>query len=148
MEYRATRSVVDLGGSGCGHDLFAQAEFVKAEEQVAERVTAAIGNPSLRQMVGPVVQHVASLAEAAQVCQPVVGRVAVQVGGSEHDAGGAQPCCLQKVWPTGGTAAAVAPGRGFLVEPATVRQAAKLRQMRPATSLASAAGTLKAHARA
>jgi hypothetical protein len=69
----------------------------------------------------PIVEHVASLTERAEVPQAVVGRVAVKMRGREHDARYPVPACLDQVGPVAGTAAAIAPRRRLLVEPAPVR---------------------------
>ena len=63
--------------------------FIGSEEQVGQGVAASIGDPALRQMMRPIVQHVAALTEGPQVGEPVVGRIAVEMGGGEHDAGSA-----------------------------------------------------------
>ena len=91
-----------------------------------------------------VVQHVAALAQAAEVAQPVVRGVAVEMRGGEHDAGGTQPHGLDQIRPATGLALAIAPGARCLVEPAPVRQAAEPDQMRAPAGLAAAAGALEA----
>jgi hypothetical protein len=50
-----------------------------------------------------------------------------------------------QIRPAGDAAAAITPGRGLLVEPAPVRQAAEQRQMWPATTLASSSSALEAY---
>ena len=70
---------------------------VNAQEQIANGPAAPIGDPPLRAVVRPVVQHVAALAERPPVPPLVVGGVAVEVRGGEHDAGGAQPGRLDQV---------------------------------------------------
>src|SRR5271156_3869637 len=97
-------------------------------------------------MLRPVMQHMAALAQAAQVAEPVVGGIAVEVRGSQHDPGGAQLDRLHQVGPAGRTAAPVTPSARCLVEPAPIRQAADLRQMRSATRLASPTGPLETDA--
>ena len=83
--------------------------------------TPPVGDPALHQMVRPIVQHVAALTERAQIFQPIVGGIAVQVRRCEHDARHPKPSCLHKVGPTGGTSSAIPPCRRLLVEPAPVR---------------------------
>jgi hypothetical protein len=76
-------------------------------------------------MVRPIVQHVAALTERAQILRPIVGRVAIQVRRSEHDARHPRPSRLHKIGPSGRAPSAIPPRRCFFVEPASVRQAAK-----------------------
>jgi len=52
-------------------------------------------------MVRPIVQHVAALTERAQILRPIVGRVAIQVRRSEHDARHPRPSRLHKIGPSG-----------------------------------------------
>ena len=59
---------------------------VGSEEQVARGAAEQIGNPPLRQVVRAIVGQVAALTEAAQVAQPVVGRIVIEVRGGQHDA--------------------------------------------------------------
>ena len=93
----------------------------------------------------PVVQQVAALAEGPQVGEPVVGGIAIEMGGGEHDAGGAQPDGLDLVGPTGGPAPAVPPGLCGLIKPASIRQAAQPGQMQPSAALALSSRLLEAH---
>jgi len=97
-------------------------------------------------VVRAVVQHVAALAKGAQVAPAVVGRVAVQMRGGEHHAGGAEPHRIDQIGPACGPAAPVAPGSHVGVEPAAVGQAAQPGEVRPGAALAAAAGALEAHA--
>ena len=96
-------------------------------------------------MVRSIVQHVAALTERAEVLQPVVGRVAVEMGRREHDTGHPEPSRLYKVGPSGHPAAAIPPCRRLLVEPPPVRQAADEGKVWPATALALTSGALKAN---
>jgi len=45
---------------------------IRPEEQVADRQASPVGNPALRQMVRPVVQHVAALTKRTQIRQAIV----------------------------------------------------------------------------
>ena len=90
-----------------------------------------------------VVQHVAALAQAAEVAQPVVGRVAVKVRGGEHDAGGTQAGSLDQIRPATGLAPAITPSVRRLVEPTSVGQAAEPDQVRAPAGLAAAVGALE-----
>src|ERR1700712_5736523 len=87
-------------------------------------------------MIRSVMQHVTALAKASQVGEPVVGGVVVQMRRGEHDAGQADVRGIDQVTP-------VPPRPRSLVEPAPVRQAADLSQMRARAALAAAAGTLE-----
>ena len=83
--------------------------------------------------------------DLAQIFQPIVGRIAVQVRRCEHDARHPELSCLDKVGPTGKTSTAIPPGRRLFVEPAPVRQATEEDEMRSATALASSSGALEAN---
>ena len=112
---------------------------IRPEEKVADRETPPVGDPTLCQVMRPIVQHVAALAERTEVPQPVVGRVAVQVRGREHDARLPIPGRLDEIRPPGCSPTAIAPRGCPLVEPASVRQAADQSEMRPPAALAPAA---------
>jgi hypothetical protein len=92
----------------------------------------------------PIVQHVAALTKGPQILQPVVGGIAVQVRGCEHDARYPEPRCLHKVGPTGGASTTIPPGRRVFVEPAPVWQAADEGEVGAATALAPTACALEA----
>ena len=96
-------------------------------------------------MMRPVVQNVTALTEAAQIAQPVVGGVVVEMGGGEHDAGGAQADSVHQVGPACGAAAPIPPRFSIHIEPAPIWQTAKFCQVRPAAVLAAALGTLEAN---
>lgn len=99
-------------------------------------------------MVRAVVQHVATLAEAPQIGEPVVSRIAVEMRGGEHDAREAKPGCFDQVRPTCQATSTVPPGRGFLIKPATIRQAPELHQVRATADLAKPASKLEPYATA
>jgi hypothetical protein len=117
---------------------------IRTEEEITERQTPPVGDPSLHQMVRPIVQHVAALTEGSQIFQPVVGGVAVQVRRCENDARHPELSCLHEVGPTGKTPTAIPPGRRLVVEPAPVRQAAEDGEMGAAAALAPSSGALEA----
>lgn len=119
---------------------------IRPEEKVADRETPPVGDPTLCQVMRPIVQHVAALAERTEVPQPVVGRVAVQVRGREHDARLPIPGRLDEIRPPGCSPTAIAPRGCPLVEPASVRQAADQSEMRPPAALAHTCGALEADA--
>jgi hypothetical protein len=129
--------------SRCGEQ-----DDIRSQEEIAEGLAPAVGDPALRQMLWPVMQHVAALTEGAQVGQPVVGRIAVEMRCRQHDACGSQACCLHQIGPPGQFAAAIPPRRRRRVEPAPVRQAADESKVGPVTPLAPSAGTLEANAAA
>jgi hypothetical protein len=118
---------------------------VWAEEKIAVCQTPPVGDPALRQVMRPIVQHVAALAEGAEVLQPVVGRIAVQVRGCEHDAGHPKPSCLHKVGPPGHAPLAVPPGRRLLVKPPPIRKAADKCEVWSSTALAPTSSALEAN---
>ena len=82
-----------------------------------------VREPTLRQMKRAVLQHMAALAEAPQVGEPVVGRIVVQMRGGEHDAGQTDLRGIDQIRPARGTTTPVAPCSHCLVEPAAVGQA-------------------------
>ena len=89
-------------------------------KEIADCESPAVSKPSLKQMVPPIVQHVAALAESAQIPQLIVRWIAVHVRRRKHDACYPKPSRLHQVGPTGSTAPAIAPCRCLLVEPAPV----------------------------
>ncbi len=94
-------------------------------------------------MMRPVLQHVAALAERAQIRHTIVGRIAVEMCRCKHDACHSEPRCLHEVGPSGHPTATVPPRRRLLIEPASVRQAAHEGEMWPTTALAPASSTLQ-----
>ena len=99
----------------------------------------------LCQMMRSVLQHVAALTERAQICHPIIGRIAVEVCRCEHDARHPEPCCLHEIGPPSQPPTAVPPRRRLIIEPASVRQAAHKGQMSPTTTLALTSGTFEAN---
>ena len=118
---------------------------VWAEEQVTDGVAASVGDPPLGEVMRPVVDHVAALAEAFQVAQPVVGRVVVKVRRGKHDAGGADRDQRHQVGRGSRAASVVPPSLPPGVEPAPVQQTADQGAVRPAAALAHAAGPREPH---
>lgn len=68
-----------------------------------------------------VVAQMAGLAEGAEIAQPVVGGIVVEVRGGEDDAGGAEADRVEQGGPAARPTAAVAPGFCAHIEPAPVR---------------------------
>jgi hypothetical protein len=95
-------------------------------------------------MMRLIVQHVAALAERAQVLQPIVCRITVQVRCCEHDARDPKSSCLHKIGPVGRASSAIPPCRRLFVEPAPVRKAAEEGEMWSATTLAFSSGAREA----
>ena len=58
---------------------------VGPQEQIADGAAEEVGDPPLLEVVRPVVDEVTALAEAAQVAQPVVARIVIEVGGGKDD---------------------------------------------------------------
>ena len=87
----------------------------------------------------------AALTEGAQILQPVVGRIAVEMRCCEHDASHPEPSCLHKVGPSGDAPVTVPPGRRLLVEPPPVWQAADVGEVWSPTALAFTASTHEAN---
>jgi hypothetical protein len=86
---------------------------IRTEEKIAGCQPPPVSDPALRQMVRPIVQHVAALTERAQILHPIVGRVAIQVRRCEHDARHPRPSRLHKIRPSGRAPSAVPPDRCF-----------------------------------
>jgi hypothetical protein len=61
-------------------------------------------------MVRTIVDHVAALAEALEITQPVIARVVIEVRCSQDDTGLPQLRCFFEIGPPGRPAAAIAPG--------------------------------------
>jgi hypothetical protein len=116
---------------------------VEAQEQVRGGVATPVGNPALSAMIRRVVKHVAALAEALEITQPVVGGIMIEVRGGQYDPRGAPRNHRQQVRPARPPAMAIAPGLLDGIEPSSVRQTANQMRMRPAAALAPAAGALK-----
>ena len=95
-------------------------------------------------MMRLIVQHVAALAERAQVLQPIVGWITVQVRCCEHDARDPKSSCLHKIGPVGRASSAIPPCRHLLVEPAPIRQAAEEGEVGSAATLAFSSGAREA----
>lgn len=89
-------------------------------------------------------QQVAALAEAAQVAQPVICGIVIQMRRGENNPRRALPCQLFEVRPATGAATAVAPGLLLRVEPSAVRQATDGRAVGTAAALTNSAGALEA----
>jgi len=121
---------------------------IRAEEKVTDGHTPPVSNPTLRQVVRPVMQHMAALAEGAQVLHPIVGRVAVNMRRSEHYTGRPELGGFHKIGPPGRTPLSVPPGRRLLVEPPPVRQATDEGEVWSPTALTPTSGTLEANAAA
>ena len=90
-------------------------QVIQAQEQIADRPPAAVGQPPLGQMKRPVMQYMAALTEAFQVGKPVVGGVAVEMRRGEHDAGQADVHRLDQVRPARRTSALTRIDPGLLV---------------------------------
>ena len=115
------------------------------KEQIAEGAAQEISDPPLCQMMRTVVDHVAALAQALKVAQPVVARVMVEIGHRQHDAGVSNLGGFDEIGPARHPSAAIAPGVLRGIEPASVGQTANCHAMRSAASLANAGGALEPH---
>ena len=96
-------------------------------------------------MVLAIAQHVAALAESAQIPQPIVRWIAVHVCRRKHDACYPKPSRLHQVGPASRAAVAITPCRCLLVEPASVWQAAEAGKVWSTAALALSSGTLEAN---
>jgi hypothetical protein len=71
--------------SSCARSRVLDRPDVRSEKQVAHCTTQQIGDPPLRQVMRTIVDQMAALAQTAQVAQPVVGRIMIEVRGSQYD---------------------------------------------------------------
>ena len=131
-----------------GQDEPVRPASVGPEKDIAQRIAQPVGDPALRQMVVPVVDHVAALAEAPQIAQPVVLRVVVEMRGGQDHPRRAHLDRLDERGPAGRPATAVAPGLTQRIEPSSIGEAADRGAVRPLAALALAAGALEADASA
>jgi hypothetical protein len=58
-----------------------------------------VGDPSLRQVVRAIVDHMAALAQALQIAQPVVARVVIEVDGGQPHACVPNLCYFDEIGP-------------------------------------------------
>jgi hypothetical protein len=117
-----------------------------SEKQVAQCTAEQISDPPPRQMIRTVVDQVAALTKTAQVAQPIVGRIMIEVRSGKHNMRCPHLSDLLQVRPTSDASAPVAPRLPYLIVPSPVRQAAYSGPMRPAATLAHTAGPLETHA--
>ena len=120
-----------------------QPSRVRPEKQIAEGAAQQISEPSLRQMVRAIVDHVAALAQALQIAPPVVTRVVVKVGRSQNDAGVPDLSGFDEIGPARRPPPAIAPGVLHGIEPAPVRQTANRHAVPPVASLTDTGGALE-----
>ena len=59
---------------------------IRAEKQIAQGAAQQTGDPPALDVVRPVMEQMAPLAEAPQVADPVVCRVVIEVGSRENNA--------------------------------------------------------------
>jgi hypothetical protein len=119
--------------------------LIRTEEKIGKGQAPPVGDPALRQVVGPIVHKMAALTERAEVRQPVVRRVAIEMCRCKHDTGHAKLGGLHKVGPPGHAPLVILPGRRLLIEPPPIRQAADEGEVWSPTPLAPTSGTLEAN---
>ena len=83
---------------------------IGTEEQIPERPTQPIRDPSAGQMVRMIMDHVAALTEAFQVALPVVARIMIEMRRRQDDAGLPERHRLLDIRPSRWPAPAAAPG--------------------------------------
>jgi hypothetical protein len=101
-----------------------------------------IRDPSLRQVVRPIMEQVATLTEGAEVGQPIVRWIAVEMRRREYDASHPELCGLDEIWPWRNAALAISPRHRLLIEPSSVRQTTDADEMRSPTALAPTSGAI------
>jgi hypothetical protein len=96
-------------------------------------------------MVRTIVDNVATLAQALEITQAVIGWVMIEVRCSQDDAGSPHLRRLFEIRPARRPASPIAPGMTRAVEPPSVGQTANSHSMRPPASLANSCGPLEPH---
>ena len=93
---------------------------VRAEEQIAKRAAQQVCDPSLHKMVRPIVNHVAALAEALEVTQPVIPGIMIEVCCGQDHAGSPHQRRFLKIGPACRPAAAITPSMTARIEPTSL----------------------------
>ena len=117
---------------------------VRSGEQVAKSAAQPVGDPALGEVLWPVKQHVAALAQARQVARAIVGRVVAEMSGSQHHPGHTLPGGPDGTRRRTRPPAPGAPLPGAGVQPAPFRQARDQLPVRPPAPLATSAGPAEA----
>jgi hypothetical protein len=78
---------------------------VGPEELIAEGTEQQAGDAASGEMMRPVMNEMAALAQASQVLQPIVAGIVIEVGSRQHDAGLTHVCrfsdgACRKLFPT------------------------------------------------
>jgi hypothetical protein len=97
-------------------------------------------------MVRAIVDHVAALAEALEIAQPIIAWVVIKVRCSQDDPRFPHLRCFLEIGPLARPAAATTPSVASGIEPTSIGQTANDHAMRPTASLANAGGALEPHA--
>src|SRR5215471_19384337 len=97
-------------------------------------------------MVQPVVDHMATLAEALEITQSVIAGVMIEVCRGQDDAGSPHQRRFLEIGLACRPTAAIAPSMTSGIEPTPIRQTADRHPMRAAAPLANTGGALEAHA--
>jgi hypothetical protein len=119
---------------------------VSTEEEVTNSPAPPVGDATLNEMVRPIVQQMAALAQRMKIAQTVVRGVMVEVSSSKHHPSGAVPRCVEQIGPSSGSVTAVTPGAAKLVIPTAIRQAAQSHLVGPATSFTATLRSSEAYA--
>ena len=93
-------------------------------------------------MVQPVVDHMATLAEALEITQSVIAGVMIEVCRGQDDAGSPHQRRFLEIGPACRPTAAIAPSMTSGIEPTPIRQTANRHPMRAAAPLANTGGAL------
>ena len=100
----------------------------------------------MRQVVRPVVDYVAALAEALEVTQPVIPGVMIEMCSGQDDAGSPHQRRFLEIGPACRPTASIAPSMTGGIEPTSIGQAANCSSMWSAAFLTNPGGALEAHA--
>src|SRR5262245_32571978 len=97
-------------------------------------------------MVWAIVKHVAALAEALEVAQPVIARVMIEVCCCQYHAGWPDKCRFLEIGPPRRSTPPSTPRMAGGIEPTSIGQTATCHSMWPAAPLAKAVRALEAYA--
>lgn len=118
---------------------------VGTAEQVAQRLPSEQCEPPPALMLGPIMDHVASLAPCREVGRGVVGRVVVPVGGGQENSRHARAAeHVHRAGEADLPASSVTPDTALRVPPSSVAEVIYEVTMRPTAGLAPALGALEA----
>ena len=137
-----------LTGANCPDSRMWQTSrrLIGPSEQVAYRLTTKESSPTTALMLGPIVVHVAALAEGGEVLGPVVRRVVIAVPGGQDYPCGPHPSedIIGSDRQTDEVPGSVTPGAFLPIPPATIAEMKDALPMGTGANLAPPLRTLEA----